>query len=91
MFVGIDTSPLFIARTGIRGSNDLVWVGRSANYAAKLTSLSADYPSRITRDVYDKLHKSAKISSNGKNMWEKVTWTSMDKMTIYRSTWRWTI
>ena len=26
--VGIDTSPLLVARTGIRGSNDLVWVVR---------------------------------------------------------------
>ena len=34
--VGIDTSSLFVARTGIRGANDLVWVGRAANYAAKL-------------------------------------------------------
>ena len=32
--IGIDTSPLFVARTGIRNNNDLVWVGRSANYAA---------------------------------------------------------
>ncbi|MEL6579108.1 MAG: adenylate/guanylate cyclase domain-containing protein [Cyanobacteria bacterium J06621_12] len=30
--VGIDTSDLLVARTGIRGSNDLVWVGRAANY-----------------------------------------------------------
>ena len=34
--VGIDTSDLFVAKTGVRGSNDLVWVGRAANYAAKL-------------------------------------------------------
>ena len=38
--VGIDTSTLFVAKTGIRGSNDLVWVGRAANYAAKLSSLN---------------------------------------------------
>ena len=37
--VGIDTGKLFVARTGIRGSNDLVWVGRAANYAAKLCDL----------------------------------------------------
>ena len=37
--VGIDTSHLFVARTGIRGgANDLVWVGRAANYAAKLSA-----------------------------------------------------
>ena len=37
--VGIDRSPLRAARTGARGANDLVWVGRAANYAAKLSSL----------------------------------------------------
>ena len=87
--VGIDTSPLFVARTGIRGSNDLVWVGRSANYAAKLTTLPSDYASRITEGVYNKIHKSAKYSNDGESMWEKVTWTNMGDMTVYRSTWWW--
>lgn len=27
--VGIDISKVFIARTGVRGANDLVWVGRA--------------------------------------------------------------
>ena len=89
--VGIDTSPLFVARTGIRGSNDLVWVGRSANYAAKLTTLSSDYASRITGNVYNKLHESAKYSNGDSSMWEKVIWNTMDDMTIYRSTWWWKI
>ena len=39
--VGIDTGPLFVAKTGICGSNDLVWVGTAANLAAKLCALSA--------------------------------------------------
>ena len=85
--VGIDTSELFVARTGIRGSNDLVWVGRAANYAAKLCSLSPDYPSRITETVYNKLNDSAKYSSDGKPMWEAATWNAMNGMKIYRSTW----
>src|SRR6266481_2350224 len=38
--VGIDTSELLVARTGIRGANDLVWVGHCANHAAKLSSIS---------------------------------------------------
>ena len=38
--VGIDTSKLFVARIGVRGDNDLVWVGRAANYAAKLSDRS---------------------------------------------------
>jgi class 3 adenylate cyclase len=87
--VGIDTSPLFIARTGIRGSNDLVWVGRAANYAAKLTELPASYPSRITKSVYDMLNKSVKVSNDGRYMWESVSWSDMNNIMIYRSTWLW--
>src|SRR6266566_8098442 len=60
--VGIDTGKIFVARTGIRGANDLVWVGRPANYAAKLCTLPADFASRITGDVYDMLHDSVKFS-----------------------------
>lgn len=87
--VAVDSSDLFIARTGIRGSNDLVWVGRAANHAAKMGGLSNDYPSRISSDVYDMLHDSVKFS-DGKPMWEKVTWNDMNR-TIYRSTWWWRI
>ena len=83
--IGIDTSSLWVARTGVRGANDLVWVGRAANYAAKLTGLSADYPTWITSSVYDKMNKEVKFS-NEKPMWEKRSWTAMNNMTIYRST-----
>ena len=88
--VGVDTSELFVARTGIRGSNELVWVGRAANYAAKLCSLSVDYSSRLTAEVYNCLSESVK-TSDGKSMWEAATWTDMNRMRIYRSTWRWQI
>lgn len=88
--VGIDASKLFIARTGIRGSNDLVWVGRAANHAAKLTTLSADFPSRITKEVYDMLHDEVKYSSDNRLLWEPVTWNTTGRK-IYRSTWYWKI
>ncbi len=88
--VGIDTSKLFVARTGIRGSNDLVWVGRAANYAAKLTELSNDYPTRITADVYNKLPESVK-TTDGKLMWEARSWTAMNDFSIYWSSWRWPV
>jgi len=88
--VGIDTSSLLIARTGIRGANDLVWVGRSANYAAKLASLTSDYPTRITAQVYNKLNVEAR-ETDGKNMWTQAKWTDMGNIPIYRSTWRWPI
>lgn len=89
--VGIDSSKLFVARTGIRGSNDLVWVGRAANYAAKLTTLDASFPTRITGAVYDKLTNSAKVSTDGRNMWDERQWTAMKNARIYRSAWTWTV
>jgi class 3 adenylate cyclase len=41
--IGIDVSETRCCRTGIRGDNDLVWVGSAANVAAKLTSIG-EYP-----------------------------------------------
>jgi class 3 adenylate cyclase len=86
--VGIDTSSLYVARTGIRGANDLVWVGRAANYAAKLSGLSSEFSTRVTKDVFNMLHTSLQ-ETKGENMWAKVTWTDMGGMEIYRSKWYW--
>lgn len=87
--VGIDTSDLVVARTGVRGDNDLVWVGRAANWAAKLSDLPDTHPTWITKAVYDMLASEAKTTSDGRNMWEERSWTSMDKAVIYRSNWTW--
>lgn len=86
--VGIDTSKLFVARTGVRGANDLVWVGRAANYAAKLAALPEDYFTYITKEVFDVLAPDMK-TSNGQSMWEAARWTGLDGRIIYRSKWRW--
>ena len=88
--VGIDTSNLFVARVGVRGDNDLVWVGRAANYAAKLSDRSGA-PSQITADVYNKLNKSSKFGSNDRNMWVPTTAPELGYQTIYTSTWWWSI
>lgn len=88
--VGIDSSKLLVAKTGVRGSNDLVWVGRAANWAAKLTNLSHDSPTWITKAVYDKINQDTK-TSNGKSMWEAKTWTAMNNASIYSSTWWWSL
>ncbi|MDO8473137.1 MAG: adenylate/guanylate cyclase domain-containing protein [Dehalococcoidia bacterium] len=87
--VGVDMSELRVARTGIRGANDLVWVGRAANYGAKLSDISEGFASWITKDVYARLDNSAKIY-NGRNMWEKRNWKDTG-LTIYRSNWEWSI
>lgn len=85
--VGVDTSDLFVARTGIRGSNDLVWVGRAANYAAKLCSSAPNYPSRVTESVYLKLHESVKYGDDDSCMWELDSREESNEIRVYRSTW----
>ena len=89
--VGIDTSKVLVARTGIRGSNDLVWIGRSANYAAKLCALrDGDYATWITGAVYDGMHNSVKMTTDGtKNMWEERAWTAQGGFRIFRSNYNW--
>jgi len=88
--VGIDVSDLLVAKTGIRSSNDLVWVGRAANYAAKLAALADDsYPTYITDSVFEKLNEASKKGGTNKSlMWEKRVWTER-QMTVYRSEWWW--
>lgn len=85
--VGIDSSELYVANTGMRGAKDLVWVGKAANHAAKLCSLPNTHQTRITSNVYNKLPKGLKMSSD-EPMWDRMNWTDMDR-TIYRSNWRW--
>lgn len=83
---GIDACELFVAKTGARGANDLVWVGRAANYAAKLAALDASY-TYITPAVYDSMHDSVKFV-DGTPMWQKMIWTEFNNSYIYRSSYR---
>lgn len=89
--VGVDTSELFVAKTGVRGANDLVWVGRAANYAAKLSSLPDSHSTYITKEVYDVMIDDMKASSDSRAMWEAVRWDNFDDRIIYRSNWWWRI
>ena len=86
--VGIDTSQLRTARIGVRGDNDLVWIGRAANYAAKLTNLSGK-PTRITEEVYKNLADKAKYS-NSQDMWVREYWEDSGMWT-YSSTYKWAV
>jgi Adenylate cyclase, family 3 (some proteins contain HAMP domain) len=88
--IGIDTSRLFVARTGIRGSNDLVWVGRAANYAAKLCAMRDGAANTIiSEQVFKRLTDTAKLGGSPKRaMWEKSVWAERG-LTIYRSGWLW--
>lgn len=88
--IGIDSTELFVARTGIRNNNDLVWVGRAANYAAKLCGLvDGTYSNFITEGVYELLRDDVKYGgSPRKIMWTKAHWPERS-ITIYKSNWTW--
>lgn len=87
--VGVDFSDLLVVRAGMRDSNDLVWVGKAANHAAKLNGFSSGFATRITRTVYDRLDYSVKCNGNPvQHMWQidpEVTYRQ-----VYRSNWSWT-
>ena len=69
----------------------MVWVGRAANYAAKLSALPHLYQTYITEEVYESMNEKVKVSTDGRQMWEAVRWNTFDNRTIYQSTWWWSI
>ena len=89
---GIDTGTVLAVRAGARGDNDLIWIGRAPNLAAKLSDLreSPNY-TFITATVYNALNDSSKYGGKDKrNMWEQRTWKFLgDNITVYRSSWHW--
>ena len=84
--VGIDTSDLFVAKTGVRGDNDLVWVGRAANHAAKLAAMPDSHQTYISQAVFERLRNDVK-TSDGWPMWESLAWNEFNGRKIYRSDW----
>jgi adenylate cyclase len=89
---GIDTGTVLAVRAGARGDNDLIWIGRAPNLAAKLSDLrqSPNY-TFITSTVYNSLNDTSKYGGKDKkDMWKRHTWTFLgDSITIYRSSWHW--
>lgn len=54
--VGIDVGDVSVVRAGIRANNDLVWIGRAPNVAAKLSNLrQPPYNTFITEEVFASL------------------------------------
>lgn len=85
--VGIDVSDVLVSKTGVRIDSDLVWIGASANYAAKLNSfdgLDSDYPIRITHEVYSALSNGWIKDKSGNSMWQG-PYTDFDPRRHYRS------
>jgi class 3 adenylate cyclase len=87
--VGVDTSEMLAVRVGFRDRNDITWVGRAANYAAKMNALSSEFGCYITSDVYSSMNGSVKFGGRPERaMWEPVNW---DGRQIYRSNWAWRV
>lgn len=90
--VGVDTGTVLAVRGGVRGTNDLIWIGRAPNLAAKLSDLrDHPYSSFITASVFNVLNNEAKYGGIEKTlMWERCTWSFLgDNLHVYRSSWRW--
>lgn len=89
--VGIASSKTMVSRTGIRGSNDLVWVGNAANIAAKLAALHSGYSTYITAAVYARLKREVKFGgSPERNMWTDLG-AGDGFGQIYGSRFRWSV
>ncbi|MCB4811713.1 adenylate/guanylate cyclase domain-containing protein [Methylovorus menthalis] len=84
--VGIDRSDLRAARVGVKGDNDIVWIGTAANTAAKLCALN-EKTIYITEKVYKAMDEETKLLGTIP-MWEKITWNGR---VIYRTTYSWKI
>lgn len=90
--VGVDTSSLYVARIGVRNDNDLVWVGRSANHAAKLCAIKEDNITFISSDVFNNMSDQCKYDGQNKElMWKERQWTQMNNIKIYSSSWWWVV
>ncbi len=96
--VGVDTSKVMVVRSGIRNNNDLVWIGRAPNIAAKLSAIrDPGYTSYISESVFNVIVDHSKISTlpptPRKVMWEAKTWEQGKPYgvgSVYVSNWTWT-
>jgi len=87
--VGVDASKLFVAKTGIHGFNDLVWVGKAANNAAKLCSMrDGGHSSFISKAVHGALNEASKFGKDQQPMWDEFIFPETGEV-AYRSTWWW--
>lgn len=95
--VGIDSGTALIVRGGVRGSNDLVSIGRAPNVAAKLSDIrNGNYHTYITAAVFKDMLDSAKYggaSGEKKLMWEGPYTREVggETLTVYKSSWTWAL
>lgn len=89
---GIARSEVLVVRGGVRGNNDLVFIGSAPNIAAKLSALRATpYNTWLAHNVYSSLNDDAKYGGSQKqNMWTAATRTlAGEQWSLYKSSWHW--
>lgn len=89
--IGIDSSEIFVSQIGVKNDNDLVWVGRAANYAAKLAAINDKFSIYITSSVYDNMLDVAKYSSTDKTLMWTNTGKKQGSLIVYGSSWTWAL
>ncbi len=90
--VGVDTGTVLAVRAGARGDNDLIWIGRAPNLAAKMSDIrESSYHIFITATVYNKLNDASKYGGKEKkDMWQRRTWEFLgETIIVYRSSFWW--
>ena len=88
---GLDYGDIYAVRVGIRGTNDVAWVGRCTNTAAKLSN-ELHHPRSIgvTRAVFSRLNDDRKLSLDGRPMWSAEPFADFGGVTrAYRTTSFW--
>jgi len=88
--VGIASGTALVVRGGVRGTNDLVSIGRAPNIAAKLSEVrNSPYRTYITSDVFDNMSDESKYGGDSRRlMWEaRSRDVAGQSMRVYRSSW----
>jgi class 3 adenylate cyclase len=86
--VGIDTGSFLAVKAGLRNANDIVWIGRPPNLAAKLSEIrEGNYSEYITSEVFQGLSNSLKYGGEKSElMWDQRSYKYLDEeITIYSS------
>jgi class 3 adenylate cyclase len=66
---GIDEGTIYAVRVGIKGTNDVAWIGRCTNTSAKLSGVTDAIA--ITGAVYNNLSASLTHAGDARFMWEQ--------------------
>jgi class 3 adenylate cyclase len=73
--IGIDTGRVLTTSIGMKkqgeDSRDLVWTGKTANFASKHTDLAEENEIFVTKRFYNKLSQTFKTNSEGNAIWKK--------------------